>query len=266
MLYFELIGIPGAGKSTLMKSLMSSNFKLRGTRCLSSDEALIIALKSRKDQLLFQWALSLIPLRIAKKHTNGILNLYKHQNDLLGSFLAKHRKIIDILSNYMQCNRIPNDEKSLVISRFFFFLGYYQAVDEKFDSNTPVFFDSAFLQRSMSIFISPQTAVGKLYYRDIETYLNAVPLPAVAVFVDSDIDICHRRLLARPRGMTKRMSGLDDSGTRLFLTACRELFQMIIEILEKKGIRVIRIQNSDALTTALDHLSKSFSDFSALHR
>jgi len=236
------MGTPGAGKSMLRKYMLNTR-SLSDICCLSSEKALIYALKKKSDDLIIRLALKILPKKLTVKYANTILNSYRSQVQVLSCFLADYGASLTGFIQSRQYRNKAHDEKWLAISRYFKIALWYQLINNEIDRRTIVVFDGGFLQKSMSLFLSPGSKENRLPDKELLHYLGNIPLPKIAVWVNSTTESCYQRLLSRPRGLTLRLGKMDRVRITDFLIECQDFFRRIACHVEENGVKVIRVDN-----------------------
>ena len=240
MVHFEFMGAPGAGKSTLRREVLAA-LRRRDTPCLTVEEALARALKTGRDDILWRLLLKFIPRRLIRR-PNSILSRSRSRGLALSRFLANTPSLPAAVAASEVFARMKPDEKALALLRITDTAATYQLVSEWAEEDERVVFDEGFAQRTMSVFLSPgaesspdRTAAAR--------YMEAAPRPDVAVLVEAETSTCMERLRSRPKGLPRRLAGMDQPAFETFLAGCREHFRRVAQMMEESGVRMLRVSN-----------------------
>lgn len=250
----EFIGVPGSGKSTVRKKLIERFKSIDKKQYLSIEEAF---LEVSKEQLetVYRVILNILPKKIALNVSNKLLNRNLMQFDAQNRFLAKWGKSFEAFLASVEFGKMVTNERKLVISAFIEVGSLFECINGKLSEESIVFFEEGFVQKSF-MFISPSnnehTDKSNLY-----KYLDNIPLPDLVVYINTDLESCYARMLARPEGLTRRLNKVEKSGILNFLKMCDSHLQIITNWLNKnKNINLIEINNNQDLKSVTYDLEK----------
>lgn len=255
MFYIEFIGIPGAGKSTLRAKLVKDLIR-NGNSCVSTEEALLTALKKKNDDILTKILLKIFPDKLLIKKIYAIFERSKSQLNAQSRFLAGGNKALKAITESGHFHDIHTNERALLISRFLKFVSIYQLTVEETGRTSPVVFDNGFLLKGMSLFISPFMNDFRPSHKDIYTYLENIPLPDLLISLETDINICHQRLASRPRGYPLRLKGKKHDTQSSFFEVCHEYLTLATNWAAEHKSQVIKIINDGDINTVADQISE----------
>ena len=255
MKIIEFIGIPGAGKSTIRKSLVATLKQKDPNSYLTSDEAFLAA--SRKDtDILYRSILRFLPNKLALKLAGKIFSRTLFQFEAQNRFLAKNGKAFEVFLASNTYHYLPLHEKIAVITAFMQ-AASLREMFTTFDSTQSLIFCEEGLVQKSFMFLSAITMSVEYEENRIKNYLDHIPPPDVVVHVDASCRQCLERMLTRPEGLTDRLKKIDKKSIDKFLENSANHIQKIISWLNtKKEIEVLHVKNSSSISQAIENLEK----------
>lgn len=252
LLHIELIGLPGAGKSTL-KAGMIRKFKKKGKICLGVREAFFSSFSKSADDLVSQQLLKMFPSWMVgillKRSFIGSRYRFLAQN----RFISQRSESIEAILSSDSFHEMPQEGRVLALSRFLGTAIEYQVIKEQIGEDVPIVFDEGFFQRGTSLFIIPALEKYVASEESVFRYFDSVPTPNLLVLVETDLTKCAERM--QTRGLPNRLAHLNPSLILPFILTCQQYFHHIIEWAQRRNKRVIRIVNNDLIESAVLELS-----------
>ncbi len=258
MFLVEFIGPPGAGKSTIHKKLVQRLQVADKNRYLTLEEALMHVSKSNMDRI-YRYIIKSLPYNFAVKFSNKLANRSCMQFEAQNRFLAKWGKSLEPFLTSSAFDRMPINEKEIVISSFMTIGSLYECINGQLPEKTVVFFEEGFLQKSF-MFISPlDNEYTNTDKSNLFNYLDNIPLPDITISVNTDFATCYERMVARPEGLTKRLTKIEKKGIQKFLELSDFHIQNIECWLKKnknKNVSLLKVNNDQRLDSVIFHLTQ----------
>lgn len=135
----EFIGLPGSGKTTLRRDLLSRLSKIDNKKYLPIEEAFLQASRIHMDRV-FRYPLKYLPRPMALKFAKKIRNRSLRQFDAQNRFISGNGKALEaFLSSTTYDNMSLNDRK-IVIGSFLEMGSLWECSKEICSDNKVVFF------------------------------------------------------------------------------------------------------------------------------
>jgi thymidylate kinase len=253
MISVEFMGIPGAGKSSIKDDLVDK-LKSQKRSIYSMEEALLVSMRRKLDDRVYGYLLKLSPDWYALQKVLFCFDKSSSKFNAQNRFLAEYPDSFEAFLGAKHFNRRPSEEKALIISWFLGPASRYQIINEQLNQNQAVIFDEGFIQKSMSLFLDPSFNDHELNKDSLFHYLNNVPLPDFAIYVEADVDQCMDRINSRPRGLPIRLQDVNTKEVLSFLIKAKKHFGDLCSWLEGKGKTVIRLSNDGSVADATKEL------------
>lgn len=242
MVHVEFIGIPGSGKSTI-HTLLVESFYRRKMPCLSMDQALLSCLKLKVDGIFFKCFLNVLPEKLALKYAPLVFTRSSLRYTAQNAFLSTNaRTAAAILSSDHFLTAEPH-ERELVLSRFFLTASQYHLIQEHTAEKIPVLFDEGFLQKSVSLFVSPgKRSLPSMTF--LSSFLDLIPRPDIVLYLRAAPETCRQRIVARSKGMPERLAGKNPGEIQSYLDTYERCINSIIDLATTKGFHISSIDNN----------------------
>jgi thymidylate kinase len=253
----EFVGVPGAGKSTLKKSMIR-RVRQDGQICLSAEEALLSSLKRSRDDIVTHYLLRILPSSVGKRLLNSLFIRSKYGFIAQNHFLSDASASLEAVFASEPFQRMSREGRELALSRFFRTVTTYQAIREQTKKAIPVAFDEGFFQRGTSLFLLPSPDRNSVSAEYVFPYFDAVPLPDLLVLVEADPGECLNRV--ESRRLPGRLKHAKRSSVSRFLEGCLEYVGHILKWAEKRESPVLRIDNNGFPQDAVKALSDEVLD------
>jgi len=241
LLRVEFIGLPGVGKSTLRRELLGQLHRIDKKRYLSTEEAFLQVSKSDMDNI-FRGPLRYMPHSLALKFSKKLANRSLMQFDAQNRFLAARGKALEsfLISNTYR-NMSLND-REIVIGSFLETGSLWECLNGRLPNKAVVIFEEGFVQKSfMFVDHSNDSAVETDH---LYGYLENIPLPDLIVYVTAGLETCHKRMMTRSEGLTKRLKKVDEKKIAGFLAISNNHLQCVTKWLNNNyGEKLIELNN-----------------------
>ncbi len=229
----ELMGTPGAGKSTVARALQVALSEL-GVAVLCSPES--------TPEVAARSGLGALAARLASGRPGEILNwrIFAFERWLRGIsvLLARPGLVRILLSSQIlrpaaaqAAPRRPTHwlvrmagERAMLLSRR--------------KTGEVVVIDEGFCHRVVQLFTS---SVETADPRTVARYVAVVPAPSLVIRVMAPVGVCLARI--RDRGVWDRFDG-DEEGLESFLNSAADALVMVADQLENRGVRLVTVDNS----------------------
>ncbi len=239
----EFIGPPGAGKSTIYKKIVQHLQTVGRDNYLTMEEAVMRVSRSKMDNI-YRYIMKCLPYDFAVKFSNKLANRSLMQFDAQNRFIARWGRALDVFITSEEFDKMSLHERTLVLSAFIETGSNYECINGELPGDTVVFFEEGFIQKSF-MFISPLDN-GNGNKHNLSGYLDNIPLPDLAIYVNAAPASCYERMVARPAGLTKRLNEIDKDGIMNFLKTSDTHLQYVVSWLkENKTIKVFEVDNNN---------------------
>ncbi|MDM8553178.1 hypothetical protein QUF75_00390 [Desulfococcaceae bacterium HSG7] len=254
------MGIPGCGKSALLSRLIIA---LNPTqyKCYIAEDALLLAMSTTKEGRLLAPLLKLTPFRLTRKKAHAVFRIIGLQGTSQCRFIAQRANALQALLESDLFSKFSSTERALALARFCETASMYQLIHEKLNAQFPVIFDEGFLQRTMSLFLTPGIDTTHFSNRHLRSYLSNVPQPALVIWVDAATEVCYKRMRYRRKGLPIRLQGFAKNTIVKFLNTSREHFEIVSEWMIYNNKRVIRVSNEGNFDNILKSLNNDVINF-----
>ncbi|OPY10575.1 MAG: hypothetical protein A4E70_02192 [Syntrophus sp. PtaU1.Bin005] len=252
-IYFEIIGLPGSGKSMFFKAAVEHLERI-GVRVFHRqngrpERRLLSLYLSRHEPLL--WGGSLRSLWSPLRDRLGVAFLGSKGLEavLLRSFLDSHMELMALILKVLIRRGFPSWERELVLGRYLDSFAFFQIVQEVMAGSEAILTDPGLIQRGIAL----------LGYRSTETrendfldYLGLTPLPEVLISVRVLPEVCLARM--QQRSFPRRLRGLSDQDVMASLEICQTYQDVAEGEMKKRGVTLIRVENKGPLQTSIEQL------------
>lgn len=245
----ELVGLPGAGKTTILPQLISELNSNSGLTFQSFEDfypsALLMALN--------------IPNIIGIKHITRRLideisvltGLYsKNIHEFQMHFFQAHQ----CFQKFILYSANPDRREELV--RAMLYYEHMFKTLQKSSTNKKLIWDGGFTQRGLSLLNPPQPD-DDYSNKDITKFIASIPKPSVIVIIDSNIEnILDRRQDRISKSNTASTSYyyLSRSELKEVLTNMKECLEMLVTEYSSTDTKVIPVNNNNSVSTTVDDI------------
>lgn len=241
-MHIEFIGLPGAGKTTLRRKLLSSLHRDGDVRCISSEEAFLQVSKENIDRIL-RYPLKFLPhsaaLAFAKKLANRSIMQFEAQNQ----FLANHGAAPDAFLSSDTYGHMSNLDRQRVIGSFLSMASLWQCTNVLSMKEKVIFFEEGLVQKSFMFVDHSQSGTNE---KDkILCYLENIPRSDLVIYVSASMQTSWDRMQSRPDGLTDRLKHADDETIRYFLEVSLAHLDIVTEWLTDNRRENFVVMNSE---------------------
>jgi len=223
MSHIEFLGLPGSGKTTVYEKIIEkpSFYNLQSSDFFVTKPSFDASMYVQKMSYLCGF-LQRVPNYVRILY-NAMTDAYYDKVELTKLFLGT---IINYESNIL-CH--PSDKNLL--------------------------FDELFFQRLLSIYFRCRNKQMK-----INRYLNSIPLPSIIIYIDTPVDVCIQQQKRRNKNVTNEywLNNINDKDMlkRLYIFCTS-----IIDHVKKKGVEVIKIDNTGTIENVVENIISNLNDY-----
>jgi len=249
--WIELLGLPGAGKTSLSNGQI--NWPGEGpARPLSLLEARYRASRKALGAGGLSTLAALLPGRMKRRICLG---RYKNSNmpfDACHRFIARHTTLTRIIAQTVVDRQLSEGDREWVFSWFFRLFADYQLIEEALGAPEGVVIDEGFCNRVITLF---GYGVGNVDQREIDAYIEAIPLPQIVCVIKADPKLCEERMAKR--GYPQRLRNLSCEKRLAVLQHCSTCVEMAVNALTTRGVYLSIVDNTASHESAIKQFADS---------
>lgn len=231
----EIMGLPGSGKTTATAILLRA-LREQGVSVLGRRESVLSCLRRRPDRWI-KGFLKHLPVWLWEP----LLGSQTAFLEFVG-FAARHPKLFKILADWTVRSGWDEQKRHGILWAFALLFAEAELIRRHAPVDAVVLFDEGFAHRGFSLFgYLPPDRVPAGACSD---YVDAIPLPSAAVWIDAGIESCARRLGMRP-AFPLLARGATSDDPRIQLHQGQAVSERIAAALEQKGVPTWRVDNRD---------------------
>ena len=227
----EFIGLPGAGKSTLMQAAKDTWNQL-GLKALPASE---IGPYYLRRTLLGRIICLITPTKRETWVLNGIYRRFIHLYRV--KFALKNPKLAWQVINFILHRPLPWKDKKVILGWFFRDASYYEFYQERLRPEELLLLEEGIVHRATSLYASP---VERLDPNQIRRYISALPRPDLIIWIHTSLDTSVERVISR--GEQRRYLGKD---LRPFIASSAEIIELAMQTVKGVGCDIIQINNDE---------------------
>ena len=262
MKYVEFAGLPGAGKTTLVKELLKRNKDYHSLEEIY-ENSIKIAFNEHKDSFSCKryfpakLSFSLYNLGI---FPDSYLPIMSELINLKGKMTFKYeKKYPNSFQTFDKYVREYTDDKNRILT----VLNWLQILSEKYIAIETydtlqeglILVDEGFLQRTFSIF-TPPFPTKEISEKEVKEYLGKIFLPDTLVLTDASSEICEQRMLKRKEGYPGKYKSLDKKQMLNRIDEMKKVSRIIKETFESQGVEVIELSTGRKVEESIKEISR----------
>ena len=250
MKHVELLGIAGAGKSTVAAELRSRNQSIRS---LTDLHGTVVA------KLLFPGPASRLGDRLPPRALSYLARISGLSDRAVNFFSLKYPDMLPLTARYVRKYTNDTGRIDYVTGSTLDLVEKFGAVDEysglvrdavsttgtasPADGPT-LLIDEGFAFAAAAVLHPPQNS-RPLLPEDLREYAAAVPVPDVIVFVRASPEVCTTRMCQRKSGVPASWEHLDSGSYVDFAAEAAVVAESIAEAFESRGARILEVKTDD---------------------
>jgi hypothetical protein len=239
----ELLGVPGAGKSTLAVGVSQA---LPGTLML--DDAVRRSIGRRGRDPVTRLAARLTRTSSARLWSAA----YARSSDRFAALIRFASSRPGALESVLAAQRARVDRDlrpDMVLGWILNLMARYQLAIEDGAASWLVV-DEGFAQRAVALLTAGYEQGDE---PALHAYLEAAPEPEALIIVETPIEVCAARL--DQRGWPERLTGAGETQRRSFLEAASEIVSAIDSVYAARGVDVVRIAGDDSPVNSVSRIA-----------
>ncbi|MHA1231706.1 MAG: hypothetical protein ACTSPQ_13750 [Candidatus Helarchaeota archaeon] len=241
MKYIELTGIPGSGKSTILR-LIEKYFRKKGYKVYNKDNIIQCSDAYLFKNRYFKNLFSLLPNKFKDPILIKLIDhtFIRHKYEL--KFLLNNIQIFDYIINLNNNRPISENHINLVIKWFISTAGRYEIWKVNNNNNNSILvLDEGFVHKIVSLFVSIEEET--INFQEIEKYLNMIPKIDLLIKIEANEHLCMNRIITRK--LPVRLEGKSENEIIEFLSRAKIAIDYGTNFLVKNGIKLITLNNSN---------------------
>jgi thymidylate kinase len=235
LFHIEFMGIPGSGKTTLMKNV-NSFLNNHGFKSMAFKNASNIALDRSVNGKYYKLIKVVLPSYISK----NLFNKKIHQHNLFLRFVTLNPHLVSLVLNSYVERKLSHYEIHHEVKFIYELFSKFQACIDYLDSNEGVIVDEGFTYEPIR-FLSPGKVFGEDY---IENYLDHIPMPNLVIRLTADHDLCYERIFNRPSGPPRDFDEREKKDVIRLFELCDSYINVIASKLEIRNVTVLNIDTN----------------------
>lgn len=212
----QIFGLPGAGKTSLVKTLAKNGVQNRSSYRAYSDVKVLVAYFNQVAFRRKRTSLQDMVLRIVDDTSADL------QRECMDYWTVCSQEILSL--------GLAMEQTNLLLKRLTRQIAIWGRLK---GSSEPGVYDDHFYQNVLSLCALRQADIT------VVDLLCSTPVPDVAIIVEGDPEACFRNMLGRRRGPPAVLANKGVSETMELLERCSEVVSLIKNELPKLGVKVI---------------------------
>ncbi len=246
-MHIELLGLPGAGKSTLIRIFLK-NYRLSGYAAWDDESALFVSLRNSGFSFL-----KILPRNLGVIVVQLIFYHTKLKDSCLDAFIKKNTHLLKLILNVLHRSACSDKDKELTLNRFYNLFAKNEQIRTYFNKNEIVIYDEGFSQRIVSLF---GYGFKNANEKDIIHYISKIPMPDQVFIIDTEIDKCLKRM--ENRGYPKRLRNKSENEILDTLSVCKKCIDYAANYFKSLGVQVCYIDNNRQLKDSYQDIARFF--------
>lgn len=229
----ELIGTPGAGKTTLAPAVIAE----LGTRGLRASTVLEAARPFVQRTLPGAAVARLAPPRLRRALLWQVFYQLSAAHRL--RFCARHHRLIRHVLRAQRRRPIPAEERRHALYWFFVLTGQYEFLGAMARHDEGLLFDEGFAHRAVQLHASDCETPDPA---QIAAYVSLLPRPDLLIAVKAPWQLCVERIYQR--GLWARFAHKSQAQIERYVANAHAVVEVAIGWLRRDGWNVIEVKNS----------------------
>jgi thymidylate kinase len=265
MKYIEFLGLPGSGKTTFAKEIVSILQTKQINVCTRWDVKHVTMRAMMRKKPGYVWRFIYMLTYFAKypildfawgKSSYLIMFNFIRNYPQLVQQVVKHAESVDP-PPWMPQNTLSAER---LIRWFFDVACIYQASQDFLRDDDVLLMEEGFCQQTYYLIVAFRK--GNINDRKLERYIQLIPKPQLVVAIFTDPTQCERRLQTRPTGIpSKILRSLTVSERIALLEQRMNTYQKIATYLEKQNLPVVRLNNNNNYSSTRKILEETLVHF-----
>ena len=228
----EFIGAPGAGKTTLMPTVMEF-FQEQGLKTYTVVEAA----RPFAQRTLIGKIIALAPARVRRPLLWQVF--YRLSALRRWHFRRDHEALLDhVLAAQVGRPAEADVEKRKIMYWFDHLTGYYEFLQAYAQPNEVLVLDEGFVHRVVQLFSS---SAEQPEPEQITRYLELVPRPDLVIYADTPREICEERIYSR--GLWDRAKHKSEAEISQFVTNAHLAVTLATDFMQEQGWTMVAVDN-----------------------
>lgn len=243
----EFIGLPGSGKSTLMRHFFADLPPAQEVRYLPEEAALLMVARRKFDRIL-RTPLKLLPHGLAMQVCRKVWLKSRQRSECVVRFLAKHGAALGAFTSSGIHDAMSTVDRFRVIDSFLETGAFREFLDDSQMANRTVLFGEGLVQKSFMFVDHSDVDVETA---DVVRYLEKIPLPDLVIHLRVSTSVSFERMTGRASGLTQRLKSTDAATIRRFLDkAAHHLDLLSGWFARNHPDRILTIDNRESVASA----------------
>ncbi|ORC32638.1 hypothetical protein B4O97_15885 [Marispirochaeta aestuarii] len=239
MKFIDIIGLPGSGKSTIMKDILLHRM-LRRSPIYSPNRALLLGMKRVNVDSKYHFLVKYFPRLLFENRIGVIFCKSNYFSHYLIRYLSIYGKSLSTYFELPEYEKISEKERKMALKYFLLGASRYSFLNESIGDDAIVLFDESLSQRSLSFFNQSHIEIPD---NSIVNYLRKIPKPSMVVFVKTPPDECMRRMQKRNQGIPERIKQCSMLELLERLQQMEGQLESISQFYKKNGVKVLVLEN-----------------------
>ncbi len=240
----EMIGIPGAGKTSMLPTVTSTlaDFNFKARRVVDAGRP--FARRDPAGAALEKWA----PRSIQPKLLWQVF--YWRSYAARRRFARKNPELIAHVRQAQRSRQIPRADRRHALYWFFHLTGYYEYLLSHMQPGEALVMDEGFTHRVVQLFA---TGKEKPDLDSVRRYIDLIPRPDLLIALRAPSELCEARVYRR--GIWSRMKGRSGTEISRYFSNAETVVAWTLKYVESIGWPVIHVENQESrLSLARENL------------
>ena len=241
MRHVELLGLPGAGKSTLTRAI-ARKLAEHGAG-IDLDRAVHASIRQRGDDPVARLVATVVGP--SGKLWKAAYGRSADRVAALSRFLADHPETLEAVLRAQRLRRQRDRHQEVVLGWILNLAARFQLASEVVDGYLLI--DEGFCQRAVALFAFGFSDEDRQL---LESYIDSIPLPHLVVSVQVDSETARQRL--NRRGWSERLAGADSSMRDRFIADAGIVVGLVEEALQDRT-EVLAVDGTEPADEVAEH-------------